>query len=423
MAAVNTLTALDDILKSLQVDELYADVGYRKRPLFGIMPKREDFGARDAKFPVKYADPQSRSRLFATAQTLSTTAANGEIQAVQFTVTHVNDYMIFTITGESIDMATGDDTSFVSALDDIISGSIRTLSNAIEHFMYRDGSGSLGTIGAVASSVITLTNVEEVTLFEVGMELEADSTDNTGGSLRAAPATATVTKVNRSDGKLTMDTLTDWAAGDFLFQQGDHSAGAGGYVKYAGLEAWCPGTAPGAGDSHFGKNRSVDSRLYGLILDATTGGYTLENAFIEGQAMAGREEHSPSVGLICPAQWRKLAQELGARKERSDPVLARTSQGPFGRMGFSGFRLYGDGDTEMSVVSSAKCQERIGWLLSPESWRLWTVGTPVKFSMHDGLRLRAISNDDGFEGRLLTRGQVVCNRPNSNVHVKLSDPN
>ena len=110
-------------------------------------------------------------------------------------------------------------------------------------------------------------NTEDVTNFEVGMEIVFSTADG-GGSVKSG--SVTVNGVDRDTGILTVDAQTaidggtGSASDDFIFVEGDYD------LKIKGLQAWLPNTTPSS-SPFFGVDRTADAtRLGGIRYDGSS---------------------------------------------------------------------------------------------------------------------------------------------------------
>ncbi len=415
MSSVTT-TTFDPALKQLYRDSNVEMVTYKRRPGLGTLPKFEDFGGRNMPIVVLHTNPMGRSAVFSTAQTNATSVALQD-----FLLTRVSDFSVATIDGEVAEASQGDSVAFLSALKTQIDGAMDALADAIESFIYRSGTGSLGAISTVTANVsgtddrILLSDINDITNFELNMVLVASATD--GSAINATPASATVKAIDRVAGTITMSDLTggtDWTTGDFLYVQGD-AANGGSNVKISGLAAWLPSATPSGGESFFGVDRSTDSRLFGQRHDGSA--QLVEEALIDAQSKAAREGGAPDTVLLNHVQQRRLIKELGSKKEYTE-VNATGEKGSVASVGYRGVVIQGD-NTVIRVIAANKCQSNIAWVLELATWQLATLGKATKFLMLDGQRILRQSSSDGYEVRLGFRGNLGCKAPNWNVRTTL----
>ena len=413
MATSTTNTNFDPALKQIYRDSYTRKLTFRRRPLFGLLPKFEGFGGRNMPIVLQYGNPQGRSRTFANAQSNRT-----QVLVEDFVLTRANNYAVSTIDGETIESTRENDYAFLSALKLKIDSTMASLADDLESSFFRSTDGNRGQIASVTAAdpmVITLSQPEEATLFEVNMTLVADNASG-GGSLRTAPGTANVDGVDRASGTITTDydngcTTTDWAAADYLFVQGDESLGT------AGLIDWVPDAAPSA-TLFFGVDRSSDTRLGGLRQSSAND--NLEEAAIDAQSKAATQGGMPDLFVVHNAQVRRFVKELGAKKE----YVETHAVGPDGMPANVGYRsliIQGD-EGPIAVVASNKCQANRGWMLQRDTWSLNTLYAPVRVLADDGLRILRQASADGYEVRMGHRGNIGCNAPIWNVNVTLATP-
>lgn len=416
MASV-TLTSFDPALKQLYRDTNVQKTTYYRRPILGMLPKFEGFGGRNMPVVLLYGNPQGRSAVFSTAQTNASS-----VQLEDFLLTRVNDYSVATIDGEVAEASVGNNMAFLSAMKTQIDTAMAALADSIESALPRSGTGSLGTIGAVTLNVdgtddrLTLTNIENITNFEVNMVLVASAAD--GGALNATPASATVTKIDRTNGYVQVTDIggaSDWTAGDFLYVQGDAAAG-GANVKLSGFNAWLPDSVTAT--AFFGVDRTTDSRLSGQVHDAST--QTIEEGLIDATSKAAREGGAPDCAFIHHVQMRRLIKELGSKKEYCE-TYASNSKGLMANVGYKGVRVIGD-NGDVDVIAANKVQATKAWVLEKKTWSLNTLGNATKFLMLDGNRILRQSTSDGYEVRLGFRGNLSTKAPIYSVNVTLPTP-
>lgn len=409
-----TLTNMDAALKQYYKGENYEEVTYPKRPLFAMLPKKEDFKGRNMPVVLKYGQPQGVGSTFSLAQS-QRTASKFE----DFLVDTRKIYGVATMDGETIERTKDNEGAFISAMTSEIDGVLRSVSDQLETALFRAGTGAMGQISSgsdVTTATITLASIDDVTNFEVGQTLRVSATD--GGAHRTG--TEVLAGVNRSAGTLTStsaawDTvITAIAAGDYLYVSGNLN------LSPIGLGSWIPATAPTTGDSFFGVDRSVDvTRLAGNRYDASSTGETVEEALIEGQGIASREGGIPDVVLMNNRDVRRLVKSVGSRVHypRSEKN-ARDAKGLIGDISFKSIQVQGDYGV-MDVISCPKAEQGTAWVLQMDTWKLWSVGKAPRILNQDGLTILRQSTSDGYEVRVGMYVVLACNAPGYNCRVTL----
>ncbi len=341
-------------------------------------------------------------------------------------LTRVMDYSIASIDGEAAEATKGDNMAFLNALTAHIDAAMSSLADAIETFIFRNGEGWIGAISSgsnVATNTVTLADINDVVNFEVGMSLNAIDPADPDGATRNTDAEEVLAAVNRSTGQLRSTNaawntaITAIAAGDLLAVAGD-AADGGADVKLAGFEGWIPATAPTSGDSWYGVDRSVDSRLMGQRYDGTA--VSVEEALIDGQSVGSREGGVIDRCLLNHVQMRTLKKELGSRIEYMK-VPSRGAKSDYASISFRAVVLEGD-NGPVEAMACNKCPSNVSWLMDWSTWKFYTLGPAVKFLMLDGLRILRQSSADGYEVRIGMRGNIGCNAPGWNTRVSLTTP-
>jgi hypothetical protein len=414
MAATSTtISNFDPALKQLYREKRVEDLTYSRRPMLAMIPKFEDFQGRNMPIVTKFGNPQGVGATFATAQ-----GNRSQVRTEDFLLTRVNQYSIASIDGEVAEASKGEKGAFLNAMMAVIDGAMEALADAIESYLPRSGTGSMGVAGTISTTTLTLATPEDIVNFEVGMEVTASATD--GGALRSG--NATVTGINRDLGTLTTDSnwtsqITSFAANDFVYRQGDEAA-AGANKVISGFEAWCPSSAP-TSTLFFGVDRSVDtSRLGGQRYDAATAGDSIEEGLIKGQSLACREGGAIDTYFVNHVKYRDLVLEVGSRA-RYDRKQAKGSGGDLAKVGFQSLVVDGDRGP-IDVVAANKCQKDVAWGLELNTWLLASLGKATKILDLDNNRILRQSSADGYEVRIGFRGNAACKAPGYNVRVALS---
>lgn len=397
------LTSFQPVLKQHYTNDRVENMVYQDNPLLAMLPKYEQFGGDNLKLPIKFGIPQGRSATFVTAQNNKT---NSQYRA--FLLTRNRDYSLASIDNETIEASKGNSNAFLEAATTEIDGAIEAATRALAIDLYGNGSGSRGQASAATTGTsIQLSVVEDVTNFEVGMEL-VFSTDEGGGTLKSG--NVTVVGVDRSAGTLTVDALTaiDGGSGiaqnDFIFQQGDYD------LKIKGLRAWLPETAPTSGDSFFGVDRSADvTRLAGIRYDGSS--QPIEEALIDAASLVAREGGRPDYCFMSYTKFAELEKALGSKVQYIDKKISA-------EIGFRGIMVHGPRGP-ITVLPDQNCPENRAFMLSMNMWKLYSLGKAPKILDADGLKMLRESSADAVEVRVGYYAQLGCRAPGHNATIAL----
>ncbi len=290
-------------------------------------------------------------------------------------------------------------------------GGFRNITNNIAFELFGDGTGTRGSIGSTDSTgsasgiyVITLSNVQQVVAFEVGMTLV--NFTNTAGTISVISSTqGSITKVNRSTGVITIVTNTagadsSWAtAGKSLGIYGDvvsgsTGQGANGYLALSGLAAWIPTSDPASNDSFWGVNRSADpTRLAGLRYDASS--YTIEEGMTNALAFLNREGGKPDLAIMDFASYAALVNALGAKVQY---VQVNHDEVEVAFEGITFQSAYG----RVTVLADRSCPPQTCYLLTMNTFKLRSLGKVPHILTYgmEGLEGLRVGTADALEIRI-----------------------
>ena len=406
------LTSFSDAFKRLYTPQRLESMAYKRNPLHAMFGKNMGFYGDSMPIPIVYANPQSRSADVATA---IAAAPNASSQIKAFLLTRAKDYGVINIDNETMEASENDRGAFMAArkveVDGILNSVIRSLAIA----EYRLGYGLIGKVSAISTATITLTNPRDITNIEKGQvhvfaaTESASALRNTGGT-----TTLTVLSVNRTAGTVTytaaVSTVTGTTTGDSIFCNGDRQDSASPTKrKVSGLLGWLPTTAPTSGDSFFGVDRSLDTRLGGLRQTAT--GSSIEEALTDAAALCFQEGGAPDKCFVNYLIWAQLEKSLQSRGVLQMAELKVTPT-----IGFPAIRVMGPGGP-IDVVADQNCPTGIGMMLQMDRWKFWSLkGAPRVFNS-DTLEMLRLSTSDGVELRAGYYGNLACDAPGYNCNI------
>lgn len=398
-------------LKRLYPQRRIENLVYQDNPFYAMVPKEGGFEGAVVALAVRYSDTQGRSADFATAQARGQATNNS---GVQFLISRVKDYQLYTLETEAILAGKSDRGALVTTLDTEVGSALNNIGRSQSIQLYRDGAREIGQLGVISGAgpfTWTLTNINDITNFEVGQFIVVSTGSTKTAALRGGTGVA-ITGVDRDAGTFTTATNPDAAvANDWIFMKGDRIAGsiavATTWLGISGLEAWNPATAPTAGDSFWSVDRSPDaSRLAGLRIDVSS--YNPEEGFVIALNRLAREGVNPSNMFMNFSDSRNVQLALGSKAE--------TVYQQVGDIGFSTIRTRGP-KGDVTITPDQNAPSGVGRLLTLSTWKLRYLGDLINVLDMDGSRLLRESAADRFEGRMAFYGNLTCNAPGKNARV------
>lgn len=399
------LTSFASALKQHYTNDRIENMVYKDNPLLAMLTKMESFGGKNLPIPIITGNPQGRSATFAKAQLNKTSSS---IQ--DFVLTRDHDYSLASIDNETLEASQGNANAFMEAATTEIDGAIQSATRSLATALFRTGSGSIGQANAsVTGTSLQLKVADDVTNFEVGMELKF-STDDGGGTEKSGKVT--VTAVNRDTGLLTVDAMTaidggtGVAANDYIFVEGDYDS------KIKGLLAWLPSTAP-TNAAFFSVDRSKDvTRLGGIRYDGSA--VPIEEALIGAIHRVAREGGSPDVCFMNYSKWDELAKALGTKVQYIEQAV-KTGEA---YVNFRSIMVNGP-KGPVKVIPDQNCPSDRAFLLQMNTWKLYSLGKCPKILDTDGLKMLRDSSSDSVEVRVGYYAQLGCRAPGYNANIRL----
>lgn len=409
------LTSFSAALKQHYTNMTVQNMVYPDNPFFAMVAKMEEFGGRNLPIPLIYANPQSGSATFSRAQARSTSSATG---TKAFLLTRGKEYSVATIDNDTILATKGNSNAFMEAATTEIDGAIYAATRSACQAMYRSGWGTLGQIGSISTTTITLLQVEDVVNFEVGMELDLAASESSGATRAYGTSTngLIITAINRVTGVLTFGfNVTDVtngiptaAANDFIFRRGDRDAAAASILKLVGLEGWIPATAP-TSTAFFGVDRTADvTRLGGLRYDGTS--IPIEEALIDAATLVAREGGKPDTCFISYGKYGSLEKSLGSKVQYVNLNV--------GEIAFRGIQVNGPRGS-IQVIPDQNCPANRAFMLTMKTWKLYSLGKAIQLFDTDGQQMLRQSAADGVEVRVTGYLNLGCSAPGWNCNVQL----
>lgn len=427
MAIYSNPTNQVAVLKELYPEDgdYMKDLVYKKNPHLALVKKNESpsgFAGKYIPVPLVYGTPQGRSANFTNAQGNQTAPA-----VSSFFVYRVSNYQLVTITNELIEATKDDAGAFVDEVKLNMDTGFRNISNDLALDLYGSGNGNRGQYASISTGVITLSQPAQIVNFEVGMSLVSFSISGSTYTQSTGAAVGYVIAVNRSAGTLAVSATPGGAAGTptnwstsfpYLGVQGDVAFGSitvtTGFLKVSGLSAWLPTTAPSAGDSFWGVDRSVDvTRLAGVRFDGSA--ESIEEALIDASSLVAREGGQPDMCFTNFQSWAALEKSLGSKVQYVDVKHEEAD------IAFAGIRIHAPYGP-ITVIPDRNCPALTAYLLQMDTWQLRSLGKAPHILTYglEGLEGLRVGTADALEVRIGYYANLICNAPGWNCVVQLS---
>lgn len=404
------IAAGEKVLKTLYPQSSIEDVVFKDNVLLGMLPKDTKFGGEKLRLSLSYGDPQGRSASFTKAKANKTAS-----KITGFDLTRKSDYALFGITGEAWEASVETGRSaIISLFKREMEGTMRNLSNSLGKAIFGDGSGNRGkvlsAVFAGGKTTVTLVQPLDIVNFEVGMTINT-ALLKTGGVSKGNDWV--IGSIQRSAGtfKIDADATANVLANDFIHVSGDYDA------MISGLEAWLPYTAPTAGESFYGVDRSIDDeRLAGIRIDVSA--LPIEEGFLKAEERLDLIGARPDVIVVNPRKVTELKTALGSKVTYVD-ILSKTSGGRKPLISYKGIAFDGNKNI-IKVVADRNCPYELGYMLQLDTWKFYSLGACPKWLDLDSNKMLRESDADAYEGRLGYRGNLGGTAPGFNAVMKLA---
>jgi hypothetical protein len=397
-------TAASKILYPGSLEELW----FPQAPFLAWVPKEYDFFGANKQLSFILSGIRG--------STSFSSAVNGKVapKFAKMNVTRARDYSIGSIDNETA-MATANNKGAVVAAIETQTGAAGYEFGRSQAFQsWSDGSGTRGVVSSYSTSSpptgadgrISLTSRYARVFFELGMECELKNTA-AGGTILAGSFTVITVEDDGTTAKLGVKLnggMVAPVANNTIARAGDYVAGAGLSNCISGVFAWIPTTAPTAGDSFFGQDRSIHvPRLAGTrVLGA---GKTIEEITFDAIADLRINGGSADTLWMNSARAAELQKSMTAKAWVDVQAASRDA-----KIGFRGFELPTSQGT-ITVMDDPNCPYGYGLLTKRTAWAMWCLGDYPHYDETDGRRFAREASSDGVEFRLIGYGQLACKSP------------
>lgn len=393
------------------------------KPFLTDVKKADDLVGDYTYIPVETDHPQGLgATLGGTTGIVSSSTVNHitSSRGIRWAITRVKGYAMLTVDGETMMAMRNDEGAFFRAREREVKNVLEQLGQQMEMFLWRDGSGSLGTLASDpgTGTTFTLAQTADAINFHEGMyvEAQANSSGVPGGTARAG-GPYLVTSVNYDTGAIEVSAAIDAAvgSGDHLVRFANHAyTGSGTPAGIKGVPAWIPSADPT--DTFFGQARTLYPQKLGGHRQSWLG--SIEETVKKLDSKIRRVNQKPKTLWLSYANFNRLEQELGARGYRMEDG----GEGKFSRPTL----VMASPGGPVAVKAGPYVPETGGWLLDMDTWCLHTLGALPHIIEDDGntaLRVQSLSGgaiEDSIEMRFRWMAQLVCTNPFANGRLAIS---
>jgi len=387
-------------LKELYSDDAWVmkDLVFNRNPGLALIDKDESEAGLGGKyFPIPCLSDTGagRSANFGNAQTYQSAPVT-----VEFNVTRVQNYSLATLTGDFLRASSQNIGSFMPGAELNVKAAFQSIGNDLAHDIYSDGSGTRGTYGlgagTIVNGVITLDSLSQIYQFAINMALVSFSISGQTPTQSTGAALGYVIAVDTSLGTVTVSatqggaagTPTNWSSAfPYLAQVGDtnfisNGLSSANMLKIAGFAGWVPLTAPGGSDNWFSVNRSISpTKLAGLRFFGQN--ESIQDALIDAVnqlAANGNEAGDPDFIFLNPVSYQTLVKQLTSQGVYQ-MIKAKINEDV--SISFKALVLP-TSNGEIAILQDRNVQSATAWVITLKTWKLRTLGKCPQFLTYPG---------------------------------------
>lgn len=426
-------TSAASIIKYLYPDYTVPRELRKNNPFFAMLAKKTNFVGKSVDVPLTINSIQGGGATFTGAKAASETSQAYNDTYKTFVLTRKSDYSLATISGEAMKAAVMDEGAMVDLFQDTMDLAMFTAMRSIARHLFRDGTGTIGKIGSISSTTITLATPSDAYNFSLGERLSVFS--GTGGTafmydtvINGTVVTPIrVTAVDRKAGTITINDATSLAAGQYLARATDRTVATSNATVFTnsnvitGMKQWIAGSdlgvATGLSTGAFfpadiyGLTRTADkTSLGGSLLDCT--GASPDEAIIQLVSDVAAEGGRPDHCFMHPRDFAALNKFLGSRTVYDRAVSIEDAE-----IGFQSIVLMGDTGPVKCVADINVPQSEI-FALQLDTWDLFSLNAAPHILDYDTNQFLRVSDDDAYQIRVGSYSNLRCRAPGFNGRGK-----
>ena len=413
----STLSTFDALLKEYYKPNIVEQLVFPNNVLLGMLEKTGDtkMAGDSMPVPVIYGNPAGGGGYtFSTAQT---NASN--TRSAKFVVEPGSWHAVVEIGDKAIEASRSNVGAFLENKKAEIDGLHVMAGDQLSKYLWGNGGQSLGRVGAVSTTLLTLETASDIANFERDMVLVASANDGSDTSHTLLSGSELITGIDRGSGTLTAvdwTTISSIAAGSYLFRQSDFF-GDQGSVVIKGVEAWVTATnTPPTLWSVTAATRLTDlQRLSGCrVPESDIAGLPLDERIMKLLAyMQGRFKVAsmPNAGFLHPEDFQTLVTLMAAREVRP----ADDENTKFGYTKIDVWTPAG----KLPIYTDRHCPRGQFFALNLKDWWIGSFGEFLHPQATDGMQMLRRDASTDVEFRLISYPALACKVPGNQGRVPL----
>lgn len=381
-------------------------------PLLDLIRKDTNFAGNYKEVPIITNGPSGIGTTVSGAQS-NLSVSDGS----KFLLTVGNTYQVIEINDKTMEASRANFAAWMEIRKVETTEALKRFGQNASKQLWGNGGGSIGARGSVASSTLTLSDLNDIVNFEVGMVIVASANDGATATDSLRSGSITITAVDYAAGTFDFTgTITSFADNDYLFQQSMFAGDVTSDSLMEGVQSWIPASAPTSGDSHFGVDRSSTDRLSGVRLpSADAVGTNLERIEALCVRMNTRYETEPGLCLLNPERWRDVSREL-QNKSNLEQTRRKSTVGTWGYGMVEHISPYGP----IQIMSDKHCPSTSAFLMSEQYMQLCSMRQLISPMNGDGLSMLRKATSADYELRFRMYANPEFNKPSAFGRVTLS---
>lgn len=415
MATPTTVSRFSSALQTLFPEKKIRTYGMENQAFWAYLPKKENFGGRNADFPVQISTGgRGSSHTFDDAQSDA-----GGADYANFIYSRQRDYKIITFDNEALEASETDPGGYLSLKRVEIDAALTNIVQRLGADLH-SVDGNCGLVSAVntGTNTIDVPQTDAVGL-EIGQKFQSAASTYTALRVGGPKGYMVIQKIDLDVAgsglaRIFLDTTNGDTALQYAVAAADRIYPKGNFGKALdSTERWVPTDRSNLATIFNNVDRSVyPSRLAGIFFNAAS--YGLAEGFERGLARAALEGVTVDTIWLSPNRFTDMSLDAGSRVTREKFKI--------GEYAFDSFTMNSKGGKGGSVrfMPDANIKDTTAIGMTKEAWRFHSLnGAPRNLTRRAGAELIIEPARDGWQVRYGWYGNLVCISPRDNIRFTL----